>query len=174
MIWATAYLDEAERCDTVILLNEGQVEFHGRPAALTSALAQRQPLFKRTPSEDRRWVLSASVEPVLRLRWGDSGRFSPGRASQRRQPREEITALAQTAGAQLIAVPPRFEDGFIDLLGGGPSGTSALAERMAHVGIASGQRGRVPRSDPPLWPICSDGSSEFHRPAGRNLRLAGT
>jgi len=129
VIWATAYLDEAERCDTVILLNEGQVEFHGRPAALTSALAQRS-LCLSEPRQDRRWVLSQALnlssvcDGVIQ---GDSVRVVLRKGASR----EEITALAQTAGAQLIAVPPRFEDGFIDLLGGGPSGTSALAERMA-------------------------------------------
>lgn len=31
VIWSTAYLDEAELCDTVILLNEGQLLHHGSP-----------------------------------------------------------------------------------------------------------------------------------------------
>ena len=35
VIWATAYLDEAERCDDVILLDEGRVVYSGAPAALT-------------------------------------------------------------------------------------------------------------------------------------------
>src|SRR3546814_10301549 len=50
---------------------------------------------------------------------------------------EQISALADRVGAQLKAVPARFEDAFIDLLGGGPGGTSALAEGMPPVELAS-------------------------------------
>ena len=31
VVWSTAYLDEAERCATVLLLNEGKVIYPGRP-----------------------------------------------------------------------------------------------------------------------------------------------
>ena len=34
VIWATAYLDEAEKCDRVILLDEGRVAFEGEPRTL--------------------------------------------------------------------------------------------------------------------------------------------
>jgi ABC-2 type transport system ATP-binding protein len=36
VLWSTAYLDEAERCDDVILLHEGVVLDHGPPAKLTA------------------------------------------------------------------------------------------------------------------------------------------
>src|SRR5262249_36889143 len=32
-----------------------------------------------------------------------------------------------------VPVPPRFEDGFIDVLGGGPGGDSVLAQRVHRV-----------------------------------------
>lgn len=35
VVWSTAYLDEAERCDEVLLLNEGKSLFTGSPAAFT-------------------------------------------------------------------------------------------------------------------------------------------
>src|SRR3546814_742155 len=47
------------------------------------------------------------------------------------------TTLFRSVGARLAAVPARFEDAFIDLLGGGPGGTSALAERMPSVHLDS-------------------------------------
>ncbi|MEI8124960.1 MAG: ATP-binding cassette domain-containing protein [Parachlamydiaceae bacterium] len=34
VIWSTAYLDEAERADTVLLINEGRVLYNGSPKAL--------------------------------------------------------------------------------------------------------------------------------------------
>ncbi|EIP96534.1 ABC-type multidrug transport system, ATPase component [Opitutaceae bacterium TAV1] len=36
VVWSTAYLDEAERCDDVLLLNEGKTLFSGTPAELIS------------------------------------------------------------------------------------------------------------------------------------------
>src|SRR3546814_10244049 len=50
---------------------------------------------------------------------------------------EQINALTDRVEARLRAVPARFEDAFIDLLGGGPGGTSALAEGLSPVELAS-------------------------------------
>src|SRR3546814_4031112 len=41
VVWSTAYLDEAERCDTVLLLNEGELAFDGPPHDLTRGLEGR-------------------------------------------------------------------------------------------------------------------------------------
>ena len=49
----------------------------------------------------------------------------------------QIEALAERAQVALAAVPARFEDAFIDLLGGGPGGTSALAEKLPPIELGS-------------------------------------
>jgi len=41
VVWSTAYLDEAERCESVLLLNQGQLLFNGSPQTLTSQLEGR-------------------------------------------------------------------------------------------------------------------------------------
>ncbi len=41
VVWSTAYLDEAERCAEVLLLNEGQVLYSGPPKELTARVAGR-------------------------------------------------------------------------------------------------------------------------------------
>src|SRR5690606_29807763 len=41
IVWSTAYLEEAERCDDVLLLNAGRVEFAGPPAELRDRVAAR-------------------------------------------------------------------------------------------------------------------------------------
>ncbi len=62
VVWSTSYLDEAEKCQTVLLLNNGELLYHGNPRTFTADF-------------------------------------------------------------------PCFEDAFFDLLGGGPTGKSELAER---------------------------------------------
>jgi ABC-2 type transport system ATP-binding protein len=41
VVWSSAYLDEAARCEKVLLLNEGRVIYDGVPAALTDRLKNR-------------------------------------------------------------------------------------------------------------------------------------
>ncbi len=31
VVWSTAYLDEADRCDAVLMLDDGRIEFDGPP-----------------------------------------------------------------------------------------------------------------------------------------------
>ena len=45
----------------------------------------------------------------------------------------DLAALRAGPKVRLEEVPPRFEDAFIDILGGGPGGDSLLAENMPKV-----------------------------------------
>lgn len=135
VVWSTAYLDEAERCESVLLLNEGKLEFDGPPQQLTDRIKQRS--FRLTGvSGERRSVLSRALnlgsvgDGVIQ---GDAVRVVLRDGAGR----EEIHALTDDVGAKLEPVQPRFEDAFIDLLGGGPGGTSALAERIDPVKLDS-------------------------------------
>ncbi|HET8941100.1 MAG TPA: ATP-binding cassette domain-containing protein [Rudaea sp.] len=135
VVWSTAYLDEAERCKSVLLLNQGKLEFDGPPHELTDRLKQRS--FRLTGvGDERRAVLSQALnlpsvgDGVIQ---GDAVRV----VLRAEAGRDEIDALANVVGATLEPVQPRFEDAFIDLLGGGPGGNSALAERMDTVKLES-------------------------------------
>ena len=57
VVWATSYLDEAERCADVLLLNEGRLAYSGSPHAFTDRLTGRSFLL-RSPSVERRLVLA--------------------------------------------------------------------------------------------------------------------
>ncbi len=60
VVWSTAYLDEAERCESVLLLNEGKLEFDGPPQNLTDRLRQRSfRLDRRRRRPPRRAVAGA-------------------------------------------------------------------------------------------------------------------
>ena len=128
IVWATSYLDEAERCASVLLLNEGEVEYAGPPAAFTARLAGRSFLLSH-PSRERREVLTQARElPAVGdgVIQGDSVRI----VLRRDADRAGIEALAKETGATMVSVPPRFEDAFVDMLGNVPGGLSPLAARM--------------------------------------------
>jgi ABC-2 type transport system ATP-binding protein len=60
VVWSTAYLDEAEACDHVLLLNEGRLLFDGPPRGLTSRVDGR--VFRVVDIEGRRRpVLAAAL-----------------------------------------------------------------------------------------------------------------
>lgn len=122
VVWSTAYLDEAEACDSVLLLHEGKLLFAGKPCEMTGRVAGR--VFRLSGLEtDRRNRLAALLEEdgvVDGVIQGDAIRL--------------VTASAKksvfTAAPDAVVEPakPRFEDAFIDMLGGGPGGRSQLAE----------------------------------------------
>ena len=126
ILWSTAYLDEAEKCDTVTLLSEGRCLHSGPPDELTERVKDRiVRLF--VPEEARRRVL----RKALNAEGIEDGAIQG--ASVRLMLKEDVqqpsaAALGAPEDAEIRKARPRFEDGFIDLLGGGPPGTSALAE----------------------------------------------
>jgi ABC-2 type transport system ATP-binding protein len=131
VVWSTAYLDEAEHCASVLLLDRGRLLHDGPPAALTATLEARS--FRLVaPSRDRRQVLGQALdlpEVCDGVIQGDAVRV----VLRRDAGTAALGSLARESGARLERVPPRFEDAFIDLLGGGPGGTSAIAARMPEV-----------------------------------------
>lgn len=41
IIWSTSYLDEAEQCETILLMNQGELLFQGHPSCLTERVKDR-------------------------------------------------------------------------------------------------------------------------------------
>lgn len=125
VIWSTAYLDEAEHCDEVLLLSEGRLIFAGPPSELTNRVSKR--CFQiRNITTNRRQVLSRALQrPEIQdgVVQGEHVRIVL-RQETATPPLPELQAGDQ---ATLVAVPPRFEDAFVDILGGGPGGHSVLA-----------------------------------------------
>ena len=123
VVWSTAYLDEAALCDVVFLLNEGRLLHDGQPSELTQRVEGRVFLLSGVAQSDRRQVLAqclreeAVIDGVIQ---GRNLRLLVG----------EGQALPDLPGVAR-STTPRFEDAFIESLGGSPGGDSALAARMA-------------------------------------------
>ncbi len=131
VLWSTAYLDEAEQCDTVYLLSEGRVLYGGPPKELTQKVEGR---IVRLPLAEtqRRPALRAALDHeaiVDGVVQGHSIRLMLRAGTKAPSARE----VGGGAGAKLIPAAPRFEDAFIDLLGGGPKGTSSLARHYRDI-----------------------------------------
>ena len=60
VVWSTAYLDEAEMCEEVLLLNEGRLLFAGNPKDLTDRVHDRC-LQIRNITGNRRQVLARAL-----------------------------------------------------------------------------------------------------------------
>lgn len=129
VIWSTAYLDEAERCDSVLLLNQGKLLYSGSPHELTQRVEGRT--FKISHIESsRRLVLIETLNQPQVIDGVIQG--SDIRIVTRQPTEKELadTLRQKNPGLQIESTPPRFEDAFIDILGGGPGGYSELAEKM--------------------------------------------
>jgi ABC-type multidrug transport system ATPase subunit len=116
VLWSTAYLDEAERCASVLLLNEGKLLFQGKPAEFTRNVEGRTYALRNIDA-DRRIVLSRAlrrpdvIDGVLQ---GRSVRLVLAKDALPPPPDD----LGAGSRAELTPVAPRFEDAFMTLLGG--------------------------------------------------------
>ncbi len=123
VVWSTAYLDEAQQCDTVLLLNEGKLCFFGDPKELTARAEGRT--FKVVDIQgDRRKLLFKLLNEKTVMDGVIQGR--------------DVRIVVRKEGevpsdVKLEKTPPRFEDAFIDILGGGPGGKSELADKAPEV-----------------------------------------
>lgn len=138
VLWSTAYLDEAEKCDTVYLLNEGEILFHGPPGDLLGEVKNRVVRVSNFDGTRRGQLRNMLDRPdvqdgtlqgrALRLLLDHPVACTDGQAGW-------DGGLAPRKGETLVVdpVPPRFEDGFIHRLGGGPKGTSALAQSYRRI-----------------------------------------
>jgi ABC-2 type transport system ATP-binding protein len=82
ILWSTSYLDEAEQCRDVLLMNEGELLYQGEPTTLTQTMAGRS--FLSSPQENNRRCCSGA-ETAAGQRRDDSGQIGA------RDPEKEAT-----------------------------------------------------------------------------------
>ncbi|TCL70162.1 ATP-binding cassette domain-containing protein [Rhizobium sp. BK251] len=130
VLWSTAYLDEAEACDRVLLFNQGRLLFAGKPDEMTGRVSDR--VFRVSGAKGRRRQVLARlldeggvVDGVIQ---GEAIRLVTREGA-------ETGKLTDVAGGEIAATSPRFEDAFVDMLGGGPGGRSRLAEAQQPLAV---------------------------------------
>ncbi len=136
VLLSTAYLDEAERCDEVVILSEGKVLGKGPPGKFS------EPLMGRTYSVTVQGKKNRSLQEKLfdapgvidAVVQGDSVRLVMESGVQ--PPVRTLTAPDENVS--LRPVEPRFEDGFMALLRGqrprnaSRAGATTVPDRVGH------------------------------------------
>jgi ABC-2 type transport system ATP-binding protein len=141
VLWSTSYLDEAERCRHILLMNAGRLVYAGPPDALTQRMVGRS-LQLSGIDGGRRAVLGRVLHaPEVMDAVIQGSRLRLVLRAAGRQP--ALAPLAAGPAAHLETVTPRLEDAFIDILGGGPDGDSELARRMPVCTIDAALRASV-------------------------------
>jgi ABC-2 type transport system ATP-binding protein len=131
VVWSTAYLDEAELCAEVLLMNDGRLIFSGKPVDLTKRIHDRSLQIRRLTGNRRQLLARALRRPEV------MDGVIQGRAVRlvlrEGAARPDLRELDAGDSAELVPVAPRFEDAFIEALGGGPGGDSVLAQHLQPV-----------------------------------------
>ncbi|MDX9817472.1 MAG: ATP-binding cassette domain-containing protein [Desulfococcus multivorans] len=125
VLLSTAYLDEAERCDAVVILHEGQVLDEGRPEDFARRLTGRTFRVQVPPTAKRRVqaalagrkgiidtvIQGDAVRVVIAENRGES--VSPAREPFRTGTPAPDNLIRGIPDAAVEPVPPRFEDSYI-------------------------------------------------------------
>lgn len=130
VLWSTAYLDEAEKCDSVLLLNEGKLLYSGPPSELTQHMQGRAFKICNIQGSRRLTLMHVLQQPNIMdgVIQGKDIRF----VTRKKTDRPLHFSFLQK-NDDIHSVEPRFEDAFIDILGGGPGGLSELAEKTPSI-----------------------------------------
>ncbi len=112
VLLSTAYMDEAERCDHVILLHEGEILAQGNPAQLAAPLQGHAFVLEDVPAASRELQariaqLPGVVDTVIQ---GDGLRIVM------QEPQPPVLQNDLAAYGTPKAVPARLEDAFVSLL----------------------------------------------------------
>ena len=131
VLLSTAYLDEAERCDEVILLHEGQVLGFDTPERFSAGCRGKVysvslPDVKKRDLQSKLAKLDGVLDSVIQgeqVRVVMRSTATPDFANQL-----SIAQGSRYEDLRTIPVPPRFEDSFITLIQSGRSTEEPLSE----------------------------------------------
>ena len=131
VVWCTSYLDEAQLCDDVMLMNQGELVAFGHPQQISASMQGRSVLVSGVQGNQRQALTRLLRAPQvtdgviqgkkLRLVLRDAATLP------------DFDALDAGPNVNVQLTQPNLEDAFISLLGGGPGGESELAKVMPQV-----------------------------------------
>ena len=124
ILWSTSYLDEAEQCRDVLLMNEGELLYQGEPKALTQTMAGRSFLMT-SPHEGNRKLLQRALK-LPQVSDGMIQGKSVRLILKKEATPDDIRHADGMPEININETTPRFEDAFIDLLGGAGTSESPL------------------------------------------------
>jgi len=131
VVWSTAYLDEAENCAEVVVLDRGRTLFDGDPKAMTAQAAGR--VYQLIGAgDDRRALLGKALQRpdiIDGVMQGSALRLVTAAGAPAPLPAD----IADRAGVSIVPVPPRFEDAFVALLGGQPKRTLSSSQSRRRI-----------------------------------------
>jgi ABC-2 type transport system ATP-binding protein len=137
ILWSTSYLDEAEQCRDVLLMNEGELLYHGAPKELTQQMAGRSLLVSHSEENNRKLLQRALKLPQVSdgVIQGRSVRLILAKGSTV----DELSQALDLRPESIVQTEPRFEDAFIDLLGGAATQESPLGKILHTVEGTQGE-----------------------------------
>ncbi|HAT6363901.1 TPA: ATP-binding cassette domain-containing protein [Legionella pneumophila] len=129
VVWSTAYLDEAEKCDQILLLNAGKPIYHGKPGDFLQKTKDRTFQICGVSLLNRRQALMNALntpEVIDGVIQGKNIRI----VISDKKIKPSLNGITREPGVTFQDVEPRFEDAFIDSLKTKISGRSLLAEHI--------------------------------------------
>lgn len=128
VVWSTSYLDEAEKCDDVLVLSEGDLIFAGPPHKINERVKGR--VYQSTKiTGNKRNILQNIIKNSQVLDAVIKGEDLKVVLRENAQI-ADVTSSSST----WERVNPTFEDGFLDLLGGVRERSSGISELLEPIG----------------------------------------
>lgn len=136
VLWSTAYLDEAENLDHIILLNNGKVTFEGSPIEAKKRINGRVFLFSDI-EEKRRYFASE-----LMKKDGVMDSVIQGRSIKFLIKDRDVNDIYEDMKSEFgnirspVSIQPIFEDACVDILGGLNEKESPVAQYISDINFS--------------------------------------
>lgn len=144
VLLSTAYLDEAERCEEVVLMHEGRSFGQGKPADFSQRLEGRT--FQVSASGSDKRSLQADLTNARGVMDATIHRDGVRLVMQSAEVPDLAVLLPDDADLEVTQVAPRFEDSFVTLLRE-KVGFSPSADMGARVNPTAGDNGEIIQVD---------------------------
>ncbi|MFW3355092.1 ATP-binding cassette domain-containing protein [Aliarcobacter butzleri] len=131
VVWSTSYLDEAQNCDEVILLNEGNCLYQGTPQNLKKTMKDRVFLISGIFLQKRETLTKILEQDEILDAVLVGSRIRINLKKNTTLSKEFIYKLGEDV--KIEAIEPIFEDCFVDILNIKTKAHSQLVENMKNI-----------------------------------------